>query len=95
MKIMVTETDILAGKKWECDNCPLAKAIKRATNNDDLAVGVKEIYHRTLVSKELIPRFIELPIDAQQFVDQFDHGFPVVPQEFEIALENEIVPEEN
>ena len=80
MKIEVTAQDIASGKRVDCDCCPLALALNRATN-DVWHVTKAEAYRRGPV------RPITLPPPARKFIADFDACNPVFPFTFELELE--------
>lgn len=76
LTIFITEDDIKQGKKRECLECPIALAVKRAT---DLEFGENKLIPHIapnfgmLISDEISYRF-QLPGEAERFLHEFDHS---------------------
>ena len=79
MKIKVTQQDIAKGSRKKCDNCPIARAIKRETKSP---VWVNSNHVDYLVKNELVVHL--LPKKAITFIKRFDAGETVKPFTFEI-----------
>ncbi len=83
MRIEVTQDDIDHGVRRECDRCPIARALKRATgeawdvgeSNDHQATTCRRGGDRA--------KWLKLPDEATNFMFAFDNGFPVWPFSFE------------
>lgn len=76
IRIDVTDEDIRLGKRFSETSCPIARAARRAGIKDPLVV--MGIYSDG--------KHYCLPLAAQDFVHDFDHGNPVDPFSFEIEL---------
>lgn len=80
--IEVTQEDILQGANRDCVNCPIARAVRRATGNKCLRVGKFSIWDQRQVDADGIP----LPVVAKKWIAGFDSGYPVEPFAFEIEV---------
>lgn len=75
MKIQVTEDDIRFGERGECTDCPVARAISRATKREayvdsyDICSGSYDWF---------------TPEAVRTFIARFDSGQPVEPFTFEL-----------
>ncbi len=74
--IEVTEQDITHGKRKQCEECPIALAMHRATD-EHWSVGTKLDRCRDGFS-------IKTPLSACEFITDFDSSLPVQPFTFEI-----------
>ena len=83
--VEVKREDIDAGVRNDCDKCPVALAINRALNVNNVAVYEEGMLDMYVVgySGWLIP----LPISARDFIVGFDLGHGVDPFSFELVLE--------
>ena len=82
MKIQVTQDDIDHGRSGDCNFCPVARAVKRATHLDlGVRVTIGYVYLGNLVNFQLLSKVAD-------FVYDFDVGMPVKPFEFELDPEN-------
>ena len=79
MKVQVTKEDITSGVPNHQADCPLAKAITRATGKP---TGVM-ITHYYYIEDD-IDQIHKLPQIAYEFRKNFDGGVAVQPFEFEI-----------
>jgi hypothetical protein len=77
MIISVTHADITEGVKNACNHCPIALAIKRAFNCD--CVMVLASFDIIVNSQQYTS---EDPETVQEFINNFDNGFPVQPFSF-------------
>lgn len=77
--VNVTQADIDAGKELDCEACPIALAVSRAT-------GRKMVVARGEVAQCGGSWEVKLPRIAVNFVDRFDAGERVVPFSFVIDL---------
>ena len=77
IRVEVTEEDIAKGEKKDHCYCPLALAFKRAGLKDPIV----ENY-----TAEHAGGLIELPLEACDFVHDFDLGRPVEPFTFTVEL---------
>lgn len=79
MRIEVTESDIVHGARWDCDNCPIALAIERATHQANC--------WSVLWNRATSPLgTVWLPDEAKDFIDNFDNERPVAPFSFDVDL---------
>lgn len=82
--IHVSEANIKDGKSKMADLCPVALAMKDA--------GFRDIYVSPInlicSSDEPMVYYGRLPLDAHQFVCNFDKGAPVEPATFHLKLES-------
>ena len=79
MRIDVTEEDIQEGVKCDCDACPIARAVRRATGDQTLSVMGYGVYRGAM----LIGRF---PKKATDFVISFDSDDSVKPFSFNLDM---------
>lgn len=77
MIIRVTKEDIINGESGSCDNCPIARAIIRTFNIDDVAVDATYI--------DIEDRVYRTPVVAAEFIYNFDDGKTVEPFDFELG----------
>jgi hypothetical protein len=73
MKIQVTQDDINNGER-SSKYCPIALAIKRACNTENVFVGIASIRWD---EREIIPHY-----EIVKFIRDFDDGIKVNPCEF-------------
>ena len=85
MKIRVTREDIDNGEAGDCDRCPVALALLRHTNADEVTVGNcgVDIFHD---SGLVVDYGVDLPEVARDFIKKFDTGRDVEPFEFEVDI---------
>jgi hypothetical protein len=90
--IHVTNEDILAGKQGSCQFCPVALAVKRATNKSHVEVGIDGICFYDKPIEELsyadIRNSVQIPIskEVEKFIVYFDEKYQVEPFSFELEL---------
>src|SRR6266404_6219339 len=77
MLIAVTQKHIDEGKRRHCHRCPVALALREATDRSDIEVLSKYAGVPSGWSWNL-------PYEAQKSIDDFDMGRPVKPFEFQI-----------
>ena len=83
MRIEVTAEDIRNGRKHDCQYCPVARAIARATGKETL-VGLRTCQIR---SSSYTPWcWLILPFAVLEFIESFDAGALVQPFDFELDL---------
>lgn len=80
MTIEVTQDDIDKGDEADCDKCPIALAINRATGKRWCVV-----WHRCWLDEDHSPS-IDLPESAVDFIQDFDNDQSVKPFSFELAI---------
>ena len=82
--INISEANISGGKPKMADSCPLALAMEDA--------GFRDIYVSPInlicSSDEPMVYYGRLPLDAHQFVCNFDNGAAVEPATFHLKLES-------
>lgn len=78
MLIKVTQEDINKGKKHNCNECPVALAIKRIINDKYIKT------HKANLSIDSV--WYPLPSIVVKFISDFDKGIMVKPFEFELNL---------
>ena len=82
MIVEVTQADIDNGVREDVHSCPIAYAITRAANADsaswveDIAV---DAYGASIVFADGGSMTLDVPLLAEQFIDDFDRGIPVGP----------------
>lgn len=82
IKVQVTAEDIKDGLPHRCSQCPIALAIKRGHNIND--VQVAPFGHTELLFATVNGHSRPLPPGAAQFVRDFDAGRDVSPFEFDL-----------
>jgi len=75
MRINVTADDIANGVHKDCERCPVALAVKRATGCVNCDVTADTIYATGM------PVFTT-PRSVQEFIARFDREYPVQPFSF-------------
>ena len=73
----VTADDIANGARLDCFACPIALAMKRATDAF-LAIGANYV--------EFASHSVRLPREVSDFVFDFDGGYEVQPFSFDLEL---------
>lgn len=87
IKVIVTAEDIKKGKRINEECCAIALATNRALKDViGLPVSVTATYVAVTHPEEGYERSTQLPMEAIQFVDNFDKGREVFPMEFEIIV---------
>src|SRR5690349_21737653 len=81
MNIRITEEDIKLGRRRDPQDCPVARALRRA-GVDHMGVGGMAVM-MVLACKNT---FVLLPASAQEWITDFDWGGHVGPFEFEFHL---------
>ncbi len=76
MTITVTDEDIEKGKPDSPSRCPIARAMTR--------LGCKNVWVVEWYVDYDDVRDVQLPVEAQMFINQFDAGKPVQPITFEL-----------
>lgn len=88
MRISVTKTDINRGCPYEGDNCPIARAVRRALrpmgihHANAVAVDQDSMTFQTKTGRVI--KSIRTPATAAQFISAFDSGRAVQPFTFQI-----------
>jgi hypothetical protein len=88
LDVEVTAEDIAEGERFTCDNCPIARALRRAARIGvggwpTVAVGCREVYLNGKPSTLV-------PAAAREFIYRFDNGDPVKPIAFQLTFEGEV-----
>jgi hypothetical protein len=83
--VRVEELDIRAGRRENCEGCPLALAIHRALGYPVYVAG-EDVGECTGDPKVLGSRLAVLPARARRFVKDFDAGRKVRPFEFRLSV---------
>ena len=78
LNINVTQNDINKGVKKSCTSCPIARAIKRLK-----VVDTVYVYPFTAYINE---QHRGLPVEAWQFIQDFDGGREVKPFKFTLEI---------
>jgi hypothetical protein len=91
MKIQVTQDHINAGKKEDCQKCPIALAIAEAIPNIHVSVFGKlsSVCNAPAEFRQAYIRLdgigYRLPQEASDFIDDFDYSREVRPFEFKLG----------
>lgn len=81
IKINVLKRDIEKGEEKDCEYCPVALAVKRATHHRvGVAGDVVEIYRGVYSTS-----YYSLPAKAINFIKRFDGGKSVKPFSFKMT----------
>lgn len=80
MRIHVRPHHIAAGKREDCEACPIALALTEATGRQGWEVGDSQAW----LWAPMVLRHYPLPDVATRFVHDFDAGRPVRPFSFEV-----------
>ena len=85
MLVKVTQADIDAGYQADCDNCPVALALQRAT-------ALPLVVSQTVINlpdgkSGGVPRWWDTPPDVAAKITDFDEGRGMEPFSFEIDLD--------
>ena len=83
-RIKVTVDDISGGYRENCLLCPIARAINRRLDTDDVAVAVTPHYIRVGGNK------VDIPERARRFVVAFDKNRDVSPFSFDLTIPDEM-----
>lgn len=84
MKITVTKEDIGGGRRSDPEDCPVARALRRAGVVHFGVTGMA-----VMIPGERQHTSVLLPGEVQEWIMDFDWGTPVKPIEFELALPQE------
>ena len=80
--IEVTRDDIQQGEIESCENCPVARAVKRAIPDQ---VHVEVLPHEIWIAyKKREPESHRPKKEVMEFIKQFDAGLPVEPFKFNL-----------
>ena len=83
MFVQVTQADIDRGKRCDGKGCAVALALTRKTGQQWSVYGMR--------AENDAGQIYVLPSEAGQFIQDFDHGCPVLPFHFETYLK-EVAP---
>lgn len=83
MRIEVTQEDINNGRRKSCNACPVALAVKRATQAREVSIHEQVGYFAASSFVTHMDVF-DLPSEAIEFIDNFDYGNSVRPFAFEV-----------
>jgi len=89
MKITVTNEDIAGGQRRDSDNCPVARALRRA-GVAHLGVGGMAV----MIHLDQQTTFVLMPAAAQEWIMEFDCGAQVGPIEFDLTLPGNLAQNE-
>jgi hypothetical protein len=79
MLIEVTVEDIEEGKREDCNNCPVARAISRTLNRPSREIAVDGVFI------EVAGDSFHTPFLVIDFIRAFDDGEPVYPISFTLG----------
>lgn len=82
LHITVTELAIRKGVKGDPCNCPVAKALRRASKERIVSAGMGVMF---IGPKNRRITWVT-PYDVRNFIEIFDAGKPVVPFNFDMPL---------
>lgn len=87
MKVIVTTEDIAAGGRGDSENCPIARAVQRATGETFWNANGTRIHNsRALFAgSEVQHSFMPIPVWMADWIRAFDRGDSVEPFEFEFT----------
>lgn len=80
--VSVTAEDIASGKRYDCEACPIALAVRRVIGPLDIFV-CREI-GRESIGIHPVPALPE----AKAFMDAFDNGEAVAPFSFQLEVDD-------
>jgi len=83
MKILVTKSDIKAGKRFDATSCPVAIAIEKRFLGKSVKVGSFSI--KVINEEKLLIHIFETTDEVRDFMCKFDIGDKVEPFEFRLA----------
>jgi len=89
MKITVTNEDIAGGQRRDSDNCPVARALRRA-GVAHLGVGGMAV----MIHLDQQTTFVLMPATAQEWIMEFDCGAQVGPIEFDLTFPGNLAQNE-
>jgi hypothetical protein len=81
MRITVTKEDIAGGRRSDPEDCPVARALRRAGLSHFGVTGMA-----VMMPGESQHASVLLPARVQEWIMDFDWGTPVKPFEFELTL---------
>lgn len=86
VRIEVTQNDIRKGKRGSCFNCPIARAVKRATGCKDVDVDSDGTI--SLENGEVV---IPSSIKRERFIEKFDDKEKVSPIVFLVNIPKSVL----
>jgi hypothetical protein len=81
MKITVTKDDIVVGRKSDPGDCPVARALRRAGVAHFGVTGMTG-----MIEGRQQHGIVLLPAPVQEWIVEYDLGFPVEPMAFDLTL---------
>lgn len=84
MQLEITQEDIDKGKQGDCGLCPIALAIRRKLPKSNPLVLSNRVFITDEHSKNK-QYYFRMSSNAQEFICEFDNGFPVKPIEIELT----------
>ena len=87
VRVEVTKNDIRRGRCGDCSNCPIARAVKRATKIQNVNVDEDSIS----ISNDGQSLYIDSSQKCTRFVQKFDSGEKVKPIVFLINVPKAIL----
>lgn len=82
MRVEVTREDIAHGERGNCEHCPVARALERATGSPCVHVGHSGMYAGKSDDSETV---WDTPLRVLRFMDSFDKGKRVRPFAFDLG----------
>jgi hypothetical protein len=84
--VEVTAEDIAKGEKGSCERCPIALALARAADMDRVHAHLDCLWGWPAGDPDANSIVASTPIEASNFIDDFDSGEPVNPFTFTVEL---------
>jgi hypothetical protein len=84
--VNVTMNDIRKGHRNACSNCPIALALHRIKIFKNASVGSTFFGFWPKDSTNPLGESVQLPYEAQRFIQDFDYGTPVTPFKFKVEV---------
>lgn len=81
MILVVNKRNIKMGVRGDCENCPIALALKRTFKTKDVLVGLNEPYYVTQ-DNEMVN--FKITKSMERFIERFDEEKPVKPSRFRL-----------
>jgi hypothetical protein len=86
IEVQVTQDDIDHGERSRCQECPVARALRRTFGGIYVSVGPRDMSLGVYV--------LPTPGDAAEFMNLFDGGFQAGPFGFDLDVPDELLPKE-
>lgn len=90
--IKVTGEHIRAGHGGDCSSCPIALAIREQTIFKSVEVTNVKVYKDQTHNANDV-WLCKLPVEAQEFIVNFDRDMGVCPFTFELEIDNKYFPQ--